>query len=377
MKPTAMFLPDAATHGAWRGWTGLLAALVTSLTSLVMPLHGQTYTLGLSTESASASDVSLLDAELFARWRDPRRELSVWLGEAQIDLDYRPPKANLLGVADDLDASKQSGVFTWREGLDQPLQWNVSGGIYQGFTDYRSLWLDEYYRQLFKGVPGYEAADVGGYHFGLGGRYEYLRLSGLINWSVGWQRDEVSPAYEKIIFGPLVRGEGELETWRFGLGSEHVLTPRLRFKQDLAAVQATAREWRYTYGAETAWALTDSWTARLRLEGARESPFHSGMASLLIEHDWDARWFAGVTLRVYQDNGQIIDPLLVSGAAPALDSYQLQLTLRYAGPHATWRLALGPYLTRYEPTTASNAQFAPLYQDRDWFAVQGAWTWQF
>ncbi len=351
--------------------------LVLALTSLITPIHGQNYTFGLSTEMAYAADISLRDSEMFVRRRDTKREVTLFLGAAGIDLDYRPPPQNLLGFDKDLSEPKESGQITWREGLDQRWQWNFSAGLYQGFTDYRSVWLDEYYRQLFSGVPGYQDADVGGGNVSIGGRYEYLEASGLINWSVGWQQDDVSPAYEKIIFGPLVRGSSALETWRFGLGSEHVLTPRLRFKQDASAINTTDRAWRYTYAAETAWALADEWTLRLRAEGTKEAEFHSLLGALLIERDWKARWFAGIAFRVYQDNGQIIDPLLVSGAAPALDSYQLQLTLRYAGPHATWRLAIGPYLTRYAETTSSNAQFAPLYADRDWLAVQGAWNWRF
>jgi hypothetical protein len=198
----------------------------------------------------------------------------------------------------------------------------------------------------------------------------------MINWSVAWLQDEVSPAYEKLPFKPLIRGESILETWRFGLGSEHVLTPRIRFKQDASVTQSTDRAWRYAYAAESAWAMTEHWTARLRVEGTKEADFHAGLAALLIERDWDARWFAGIGVRVYRDNGQIIDPLLISGSAPALDSYQLQLSLRYAGPHATWRVGLGPYLTRYAETPPGGTRFSQLYRDRNWFALQAAWTWK-
>ena len=368
-----MFHPIKCFHGMLRQWMCVAVAFVSVLT----PVHGQDYTIGLSSEMAYAADISLIDSEMFVRRRDTKREVTLFLGAADINLDYRPPPVNLLGSDKDLNEPKESGLITWREGLDQRLQWTFSGGVYQGFTDYRSLWLDEYYRQLFSGVTGYQKADCGGLNASIGGRYEYLEASGLINWSVGWQQDDVSPAYEKIIFGPLVRGSSELETWRFGLGSEHVLTPGLRFKQDAAALNTTDRAWRYTYAAETAWAVADEWTLRLRAEGTKEAEFHSVSGAILIERDWQALWFAGIALRVYHDNGQIIDPLLISGAAPALDSYQLQLTLRYSGPHATWRLAIGPYLTRYAATSSNNAQFAPLYADRDWLAVQGAWNWRF
>jgi hypothetical protein len=372
MTPTLFHHIDCC-HGMLRKRQWLAVAFA----SVLSPVLGQDYTSGLSSEMAHTSDVALLDSEMFVRRRDTQREVTLFLGAAEINLDYRPPASSLIGLDKDLTASKENGLITWREGLDSPLQWNFSAGLYQGFTDYRSLWLDEYYRQLFSGMPGYQEADVGGCNVGIGGRYEYLKATGLLNWNVGWQQDNVAPAYEKIIFGPLIRGTSELETWRFGLGSEHVLTPCLRFKQDAAAINTTDRAWRYTYAAETAWSVADNWTLRLRGEGTKEADFHSVLGALLIERDWEALWFAGIALRVYHDNGQIIDPLLISGAAPALDSYQLQLTLRYSGVHATWRLAIGPYLTRYAQTTANNAQFAPLYQDRDWLAVQAAWNWRF
>ena len=368
-----MCAPFKSVPGRSREW--IHVALVSM--SFLTPLKATDYTAGLSSEWAHTDDILLMDSELVMRRRDAKREVALFVGESDINLDYHPSPKNLLGKDEDLNESKYSALITYREGLDQRLQWNFSGGLYQGFTDYRSVWFDEYYRQLFHAVRGYQDADVGGSNVAIGGRYEYLEASGLINWSVAWQCDDVSPAYEKIIFGPLVRGTDELETWRYGLGSEHVLTSRWRFKQDAAAIDTTDRAWRYTYAAESVVAVTDEWTLRLRVEGAKEAEFHSLLGALLVERDWDARWFAGIALRMYHDNGQIIDPLLVSGASPALDTYQLQLTLRYSGPQATWRLAVGPYLTRYAETTVANEQFAPLYRDRDWLAVQAAWNWKF
>lgn len=372
MTPT-IFHSITRPQGVLRGcqWLALVFALVP------LPASGQEVTLGWSTEIARAPDIFLEDSEMNARWKDLKREISLMLGASQIDLDYLPPKVNILGVVNERDELKKSGQFTWREGLDQRLQWNLTCGAYQGFTDYRSLWLDEYYRQLFSTVAGYQTADVGGLNASIGGRYEYLEASGLINWSVGWQQDAVSPAYEKIIFGPLVRGESNLTTWRFGLGSEHVLMSRLRVKQDAALIQSTARADRYAYSAEAACALTDAWTARLRLEGVKEEDFHAASMALWVERDWAGKWFVGVTVRAYRDNGQILDPLLISGSAPPLDSLLVQATLRYSGTHATWRLGAGPYLTHYAALGPGTARFAPLYQDRDWLAVQAAWAWKF
>lgn len=357
--------------GAACGWL-VAAAFLTNAR-----VAGQNYLVGLSSELQVASDVLLVDSELNARWRNSTREVSMVAGIANLQMDYVPSPWDLTATFEQLEETRTSAQLTWREGLDQRWRWNFAGGGYAGYSDYRSMWLNEYYRQIFAGVPGYRDADPAGLNASIGGTYEYLPQSGMIHWSVGWQADDVAPAYDKRIGAPLQRGLDHYETWRYGLGSEHVLTPTLRFKQDAAAYQTSARAWRYTYKAESLWALTDSWATRFSLEGSDEARFHSGAAAVTLEHDWNARWFAGILTRVYRDNGEIIDPSLVSGNAPPVDTLQLQLTLRYAAANVSWRLAIGPYFTRYAAPTGKNLGFSTLYRDRDWFCAQAACTWRF
>ena len=338
---------------------------------------GQNWLVGLSSEMQVASDVCVADNELNARWRDGRRELSVMAGLANLQMDYAPSPWDLTATFEKLEETRSTAQLTWREGLKTPWRWNFSGGGYVGYTDYRSMWLNEYYRQIFSGVPGYKEADPAGLNASIGGTYEYLPQSGMLNWSVGWQSDVVAPAYDKLIGVPLQRGLSRYETWRFSVGSEHVLASTLRFKQDATAFETSARAWRFTYKAETLWAVTDTWVTRVSLEGSQEAHFHSVAGALALEHDWEARWFAGIQARAYRDNGQIIDPSIVSGNAPPIDTAQLQLTLRYATPKVSWRLAVGPYLTRYATPSAKTLRFTTLYRDRDWLCAQAACTWRF
>ncbi len=367
-RPLFIVRMSAVAACAWLA-TGI------SLTTTRAP--AQNCLVGLSSEMQVASDVTLADCELNARWRTPRREVSVMTGLANLQMDYEPSPWDLTATFEKLEETRSSAQVTWREGLDQPWRWNFSGGGYVGYSDYRSMWLNEYYRQIFSGVPGYKQADPGGLNASIGGSYEYLAQSGMLNWSVGWQADEVAPAYDKLIGVPLQRGLSRYETWRYGLGSEHVLGSTVRFKQDAAAFGTNSRAWRFTYKAETLWAVTDTWSTRCSLEGSREAAFHSGAAAVTLEHDWDARWFAGIMTRAYRDNGQIVDPSIVSGNAPPTDTLQVQLTLRYAGDKATWRLALGPYLTHYAPPSAKTLRFTTLYRDRDWLCGQAACSWRF
>ena len=104
--------------------------MAVAFVSVLTPVHGQNYTIGLSSEMAYTADISLTDSEMFVRRRDSKREVTLFLGAAEIDLDYRPRPANLLGIDKNLSTLKQSGLITWREGLDQRLQWSFSGGVY-------------------------------------------------------------------------------------------------------------------------------------------------------------------------------------------------------------------------------------------------------
>jgi len=368
MKPCLQMVvgpPPGMLACAWLGANVLLSAL---------PVCGQDFMVGLSQERQESSDIRLIDSELDLRWRTTKREITVMAAVADLDVNYAPNPLDFLGVSRKLDETRTSEQITWREGLDQRWRWNFSAGGSDGFTDYRSLWLDEYYRQIFSTVRGYVPAKPDGKNVSIGGTYEYLPQSGMINWSLGYQVDGISPSYDKIIMGPLVRGRSRYQTWRLGLGSEHVLSPRLRFKEDFTALQTTARAWRYAYKAEALWAITDAWATHLDLEASREAEFHSVAASLALERDWSAKWFAGVQVRAYRDNGQVIDPSLISGAAPPIDSLQAQLTLRYSGSNVTWRVGIGPYLTRYAALTPGTIWFSSLYRDRNWCSVQAAWT---
>jgi len=348
-----------------------------TLPGTMLSLKADGFMLSASSEFMSASDVSLLDSDLTLRWRTLERDLSATFGWAPIAMDYIPSTVNLLGSPADLKSDRTSWQVTWREGLEETWRWNVSLGGYDGFTDYRSLWLEEYYRQVFSNVPGYYPADVGGMNVSIGGTYEYLPQCGMINWSIAWQADDVSPVYEKLIGGPLVRGISHFETWRYGIGSEHVLSPEIRFKHDAAILDTTERDLRVTYRAEVLWAVTEDWTLRSSLDGSLEGDFHSSGVSAMIEKDWDARWFLGLQLRAYRDNGQIVDPQLVSSASPPLDSLSVNLTIRHETEHVVWRLSAGPYLTRYGALSQGNRTFDTLYRDRDWLGIQGACTWRF
>jgi hypothetical protein len=112
------------------------------------------------------------------------------------------------------------------------------------------------------------------------------------------------------------------------------------------------------------WAVSDTLTLRALVAGVREHPaFHAASASLSLERDWQARWFAGLAVRGYRDSDEVVDPLVVSSAAPALRTVHFAASLRWQGERMAVRLEGGPYRTRYDDVALGSAQFARLYQD--------------
>ena len=70
-----------------------------------------------------------------------------------------------------------------------------SGGLYDGFADYRSRWLDEYYRQQFSTIPGYQKADPKGFNVSAGLRWEYAPTTAFLQVEGGYLWDQIAPGY--------------------------------------------------------------------------------------------------------------------------------------------------------------------------------------
>ena len=119
--------------------------------------------------------------------------------------DDRKPQERLRR---ELEACKPDEIVSFQEHFDRHFEvayaWDLWGAAYlieggcsdDGFTDFRSLWIDEYYRQLFAPMAGYGAAVPRGYNGGVGLRWDHVPGTGFLEFSAGWQTDQVSPAYD-------------------------------------------------------------------------------------------------------------------------------------------------------------------------------------
>ena len=82
--------------------------------------------------------------------------------------------------------------------------------------------------------------------------------------------------------------------------------------------------------------------------------------------------------RCYKDTGQIENALLQENTAgPPLEVFEAGASVRWQGARSSFKLVIGPYLTRYERPSAALSTFSHLYQDRDWVSAQFAFAHEF
>jgi thiol-disulfide isomerase/thioredoxin len=327
-----------------------------------------------------ASDIWLTDESLEYRQTRPGSDISVSFLHGHTHIDYEPE--SLLGLADAVDNNRYGFQTQGRLDLGHRVRLQGGGGGYRGYMDYRSLWLDEHFRQLYSQRRGYETAHPWGYNLSGGARWEYLPASGFAEFNLSYQHDIISPGYEVRLlpFPPtLIRFRDDYDTISGRLSVEQVLTPRMRGKLELQILDTTDRELRYAGQGSLNWALAEHWVARLTLAGTKEAPqFEAWSTGGTLERDWNETWFVSVMARYYSDTGQIENALLAENtAAPPLEAIQVGLGLRWQGQRTSLKFTIGPYFSRYDSAAAASGSFSNLYKNRDWISAQLAFAQEF
>lgn len=323
-----------------------------------------------ATDWLIAPDIRVGEMLMSYRHLGPSDHWTGRLGYATIDLNYKPGTGDILNRPAHRSEQRLSAQIETRQTLAE--NWDLTAGIvgYDGYSDYRSVWVDEYYRQLFEGTEGYVVASPKGVGGDTTLRWQYLPGSGFATVTLGLRQEVVAPGYEQEIQGDLQRGQDTLSTLQMGLGSEHVMTGSLRLQQDLEVLDTTTRPLRVRYGLGTIWVPGERWVTRFRTDLTRESAFHSVSIAASLEYDIREHWFLGGSVRAYTDNGQLENLEVISSGSPPLDTGEGRLFVRFVRDTFSLMAAAGYYATRYDAPEGQTRPFSELYRDRNWFTGQ-------
>jgi thiol-disulfide isomerase/thioredoxin len=329
-------------------------------------------TVEMAAEFLNTDDVHLSSYKISARHAQARWEGQLAVTFQTYDLTYTPDiTVPDLFFATRLSERNWSGQVALKGDLLPRWQWLVNGGYYEGFADYKSVWLEEFYRQSFSRLEGYEETEPWGFNAGGGVRWEYLPSVGFAQAEAGYQRDIISPSYDKPLFQPLIRGLDLVETGWGRLSSENVLTRRLRVRNDLQLIAATERDLRFGYQGQANYAVGEHWTLKGIVGGTWEPPeFSAYFVDGGVEYDWQERWYFRLFAHYYTDDGLIRDPTIISSAQPSLQSVWVTLGVRYVYERITLDASAGPYFTRYDELPRNAADFENLYRNRDWWLAK-------
>ena len=328
-------------------------------------------------ESLWSSDILLTQSGVNYGQSRPSTEWNLGFSYGSIDFDYRPVSFDFLGSPVDVLEDRLAAQANWQGKRSERLTVLGSAGLYDGFTDYRSAWLNEYYRQQFSTLPTYQRADPKGWNFSAGLRWEYLPSTSFLQADLAYMRDNIAPGYE-IDFDGLFRGRETLRTYAVSLSSENILTPRFRALNQVYLLDTTERELRFTYQTSLNWALGERWVWRSYAGLTLEDPdFEAYFVGSTMEYEYTPTLLLGVNGRFYRDSGEIENSLLFSAAAPRIYNYQAGFSLRWLKGESVLKITAAPYFMRYAPTSLGTAFFSNLYKDRDWGIAQIAYSVNF
>ena len=329
--------------------------------------------LDLQVETLHSSDVDIDSYSAQFELRQPNWNFSVTAGYTEYDANYQPA---VVGTPNQL--SEQSDRLEAKLGFNVSKKWSIelTAREYDGHQSYRSIWIAEYYRQLFGLVPAYEEPDPRGYSSSVAVNYDYAP-GHTVRLSAGYGRDYVAPGW---FFGPggltssnesRFRRSGTLrfeDIWTFWLKSEHIIS--------VSNVSDRSDRW----SIKSSWhvALGDDWTLRASVGFTKEEPqFDADYYGLAVEWNITGRWYLSANMEVYSDTGEIPNAGFSSTSAPGLDTMQYGAGLRWVGEASVFKVYVGTYENDYARLSPANQIFRNLYRDRDWTVVQLAYTYSF
>lgn len=316
----------------------------------------------LSSDDIVARSYSLRYALTEGAWK-----MDVGVGLNEFDLDYSPV---LFGTDETL------GEETQLLNLGLTRRWNpewsgtVRFSAYDGFSDYRSIWIAEFYRQFFGAFADYYDPEPQGQSFGTTVKWDYLPGSGSVALSVDYGRDEIAPGWSfNSATGKPEPGREILDTISGSLRLEQALNGWLKTELEVNVRQITNRDPRY--GVRHSWAAAAG-PLGFRLTGGytQEAPsFDAVYGTALMEWRFLPEWTCHIGYRAYQDSGEI-QASGFNALAPPVDSRELFAGLHWERGGLSLSAGVGMLTTDYEPLSDDNEFFGNLYRDREWMTFR-------
>ena len=333
----------------------------------------------VSFEALLASDIEITSSALNYGQKHGSTDWRINYTHNTIGEDYENfVLFDFLGYPERITENYDAGSLSLRQKLNNTLTLYVAGGGYVGFTDYRSLWLANYYKQQFASFfpDVYEKPTPKGLNASGGLRWEYQPTTGFIEAGFFYSSDDIASGYERDLFtGDAIRGNSSLQTYSPTLKFENIVSRRIRVLNEFQLTFTTDRETRYAYRNAINIALGEHWVWRMLGGYTHEDPtLRAWYAGATLEFEITPRWLINLSGLYYHDTGEIENSAFISTAAPGVETWQAGLGLRYAGESSSFSLTVAPIWANYEPVTVGTRPFTNLYRDRDWVSVQAAWS---
>ncbi len=283
----------------------------------------------------------------------------------------------LFGTTEKLDEETVQANLTFTRKFSDRWSGSLLLSAYDGFSDYRSIWISEYYRQLFGAFPDYHGPDPHGQSIGGSAKWDYLPGAGKAELSFNFGRDEIAPgwSFNSAIAKP-EPGAESLDTVSGSARAEQALNGWLKTEAAISLRHTTDRKTRVS--------LSNSWAAvagplAFRLTGgySEEPPsFDSSYISALVEWTFVPQWSVNVGYRYYRDSGEI-QTSGFDALAPPVRSTEIFGGLAWDRGDFSASAGVGLLNTNYEPLSEDNAFFGNLYRDRDWLTFRLAASYRF
>lgn len=341
------------------------------VSGLMSTAFGQAVSLGsglqeavINTEWLASNDIKVSAYSGYWSWEGRSWDFEANITRNTYDIEYEP---TILGDATDLNEKTWSfsgGVTrTWNKQLSSTL----SGRHYVGYSDYRSIWIAEFYRQLFGAVPEYFEPDPEGYGASFVTTWRYLPGLGELELTYDFGRDTIAPGWS---FNPQIGApapaQEELDTHSGMVRIEQVLATRLKSELAFGIRDTTDRDPRY-WGEGHLSASFGELGIRLGIGYAEEAPeFEAFYGGVLVEWGFSPSCAIYTGYRLYSDTGEL-ENAGFNVLAPELDSSEVFLGLRYDTAVFSANILVGMLDTDYDAIPPTTAFFGELYRKREWW----------